>query len=147
MASSAPEKDNTLEVKSAIAKKYDSVVEKNVLTWISGVLKNPDLFNGVSGADALQEKLKSGVILCNLMNAIKPGCIKKFNSNAKMPFQQMENIGLFNEAMRNYGVQSDYLFVTTDLFEGKNMVQVLIGLRALGSKASSVGIKPAIVEN
>ena len=115
--------------------------------FLKGVLKNPQLFVGVNGPDALQEKLKSGVILCNLMNVIKPGSIKKFNTNAKMPFHQMENIGLFNEAMRSYGVQPDYLFVTTDLFEGKNMVQVLIGLRALGSKASSSGVKPAIVEN
>ena len=51
MANNSPEKNNTSEVISAIAKKYDSVVEKNVLTWISSrflltfyikYLHNPD---------------------------------------------------------------------------------------------------------
>ena len=109
-----------------------------------GVLQEPGVFAGVSGADAVQEKLKDGIILCNLMNKIQPGSIKKFNKKAKMPFMQMENIGLFNEAIRAYGVQSDYVFVTTDLFEGQNMVQVILGLRALGTKATSKGVKPAI---
>ena len=102
------------------------------------------MFAGISGPDSVQAKLKDGIILCTLMNKIQPGIIKKFNKNAKMPFMQMENVGLMNEAMRSYGVQSDYIFVTTDLYEGQNMVQVLLGLRALGDKATQKGVKPAI---
>ena len=37
---------------------------------------------------------------------------------------QMENIGFFNEFMRVYGVQADYLFVTVDLYEKQNVPQV-----------------------
>ena len=77
------------------------------------------------------------------MNKLQPGIIKKFQKNAKMPFQQMENIGFVNEAMRTYGVQAEYLFVTVDLFEGQNLSQVLIGLRNLADIATSKGIKPA----
>lgn len=101
------------------------------------------MFAGVRGSDAVREKLKDGVILCQLMNKIKPGSIKKINKS-KMPFLQMENIGFFNNAMREYRVEPSYLFVTIDLYEGQNMVQVLIGLRALGTMATKNGIKPAI---
>ena len=60
-----------------------------------------------------------------------------------MPFQQMDNIGLFNEAMRSYGVQAEYVFVTVDLYEGQNLSQVLIGLRNLADIATSKGVMPA----
>ncbi|XP_057313643.1 calponin-1-like [Hydractinia symbiolongicarpus] len=135
--------ENVKEIKSSIAKKYDAGMESAVLTWIAGVLGDTGLFAGVRGSDAVREKLKDGVILCDLMNKIKPGSIKKINKS-KMPFLQMENIGFFNNAMREYRVEPSYLFVTTDLYEGQNMVQVLIGLRALGTMATKNGIKPAI---
>ena len=69
--------------------------------------------------------------------------IKKVNK-MPMPFMQMENIGFVNAAMRDYGVQPDYLFVTVDLFEGQNLPQVLIGLRALAVLATKNGITPAV---
>ena len=78
------------------------------------------------------------------MNKIKEGAIKIYSRKPIAPFQKMENISLFNEAMLSYGVQTEYVFVTNDLFEKKNMVQVLIGLRALGSKATANGVKPSI---
>ena len=100
------------------------------------------MFDGVSGANDLQKKLKDGVILCNLMNKVNPGSIKKFKKNAKMPFQQMENIGFFNAQLKAYGIPEDYIFVTNDLFENKNMGQVLIGLRHFADKANANGVLP-----
>ena len=76
------------------------------------------------------------------MNKLQPGIIKKFKKDAKMPFQQMENIGFVNAAMRDYGVQAEYIFVTVDLFEGQNLPQVLISLRNLADVATSKGFKP-----
>jgi len=76
------------------------------------------------------------------MNTLQPNIIKKFKKGAKMPFQQMENIGFMNEAMRTYGVQAEYIFVTTDLFESQNLPQVLIALRNLADVATSKGVKP-----
>jgi len=113
-----------------------------IILYLTGV-------TGVSMADAKGEaafhaKFKDGIVLCELMNKLQPGIIKKFNKKAKMPFMQMENIGLVNEAMRAYGVKSDYLFVTVDLFEKQNLNQVLIGLRDLGTKATAKGVTPAI---
>ena len=111
--------------------------------FISGVLEDPSLFAGVSGPDSFQASLKSGVILCNLMNKIQPGIIKKFQKNARMPFQQMENIGFVNEAMSKYGVTTEYTFVTVDLFEGQNLPQVQMALRNLADIATKKGVKPA----
>lgn len=41
-----------------------------------------------------------------------------------MPFVQMENITNFLAACKNLGVAEVDLFVTVDLFEAKNMLQV-----------------------
>ncbi|CAH1787882.1 unnamed protein product, partial [Owenia fusiformis] len=75
----------------------------------------------------------------SLMNLIKPGSVKTIHTR-NMPFMHMENIGFFNEQMRNYGVDPNYLFVTVDLFEGQNIPQVLIGLRNLADIVSRVNV-------
>ena len=59
----------------------------------------------------------------------------------------MENIGFFNEKMKNYpGMRAEYVFVTQDLYNGKNLAGVLIGLRELGTQATKKGVQPAIKE-
>ena len=37
---------------------------------------------------------------------------------------QMENIGWFSDFVRAFGVQQEYGFVTVDLFEKQNVIQV-----------------------
>ncbi|XP_057309859.1 myophilin-like [Hydractinia symbiolongicarpus] len=135
---------NSAEMRRRIAAKYDVEMEKAVLDWMAGVLEDTKLFHNVSGPQSLHDKLKDGVILCKLMNKIKPGSIKKYSHKPIAPFQKMENISFFNQAMREYNVKPDYVFVTADLFQKKNMVQVLIGLRALGTRATEEGVKPEI---
>ena len=49
---------------------------------------------------------------------------------------QMENIQLFLNFCENYGVPKTGLFQTVDLFEGRNMPQVLNCIQMLGSEAS-----------
>ena len=77
------------------------------------------------------------------MNILTPGSIQTFNKNPKKPFQQMENLGFVNQAMREYGVQSEYIFVTTDLHQGRNLYVVQLGLRNLGDRATEKGFAPA----
>ncbi|XP_048577955.1 myophilin isoform X3 [Nematostella vectensis] len=86
---------------------------------------------------ACQNTLKSGVVLCKLANAIQPGAIKKIN-NAKMNFMMMENIENFCNFVQTKGVASQYQFVTIDLFEGKNMHQVLITLNDLKNQTEKL---------
>ena len=103
------------------------------------------LFADVKGEKEFQKKLKDGTILCALMNKVKPGAIKKYCENPKQPFQMRENIEFFNIALREYGgVPDEYIFVTTDLFEGKNMAGVLTGLRAFADAANAKGVKPVL---
>jgi hypothetical protein len=66
--------------------KYDPKMEVSARAWIEAVLGEP------LGAGSLQAELKSGEVLCRVINTIKPGSVKKINQ-MKMPFMQMENIG------------------------------------------------------
>lgn len=47
---------------------------------------------------------------------VKPGSVPKVH-RTRMVFKQMENIGRFLDAARQYGVSSSDLFTTVDLFE------------------------------
>eukprot|EP01091_Cochliopodium_minus_P018839 TRINITY_DN7737_c0_g1_i1.p1 TRINITY_DN7737_c0_g1~~TRINITY_DN7737_c0_g1_i1.p1 ORF type:complete len:147 (+),score=38.68 TRINITY_DN7737_c0_g1_i1:69-509(+) len=85
----------------------------------------------------MAKDLKTGIVLCNLANKLQPGIIAKI-STGKMPFMYMENIGKFVDAASKLGVESNYNFVTVDLFEEKNLKQVLLCLYTLKRKFSGV---------
>lgn len=78
----------------------------------------------------LQEALKSGVVLCNLVNALSPGKIARVNKQ-NMAFKQMENIAAFIDAVKTMGVPDHENFLTVDLYEGKNMRQVYLCVMSL----------------
>ena len=131
----------TAEVKGKMASKYDPQREREAREWIEAVL-HERVFGGASGADAVHEKLKDGIILCKLINIIKPGSVKNINSS-KMAFKMMENIGNFLSGCENLGMSKVDLFQTVDLYEQQNMAQVIDGIHALGRKASRFpGIPP-----
>lgn len=99
--------------------------EAEVLEWISAVLgeKLPP--------GNYEDILKDGVILCNLINKLAPGSVKKIQSKGTN-FQLMENIQRFQAAIKNYGVPQEEIFQTADLFERRNIPQVTLCLYALG---------------
>jgi hypothetical protein len=92
--------------------------------WIEAIVGEKFLSN-------FGDSLKDGVILCNLMNIIKPGSVKKVE-HSQMPFKQMENVSNFLKACRTVGVAEFDLFETVDLFELKNIGLVVKCLHALG---------------
>jgi len=98
--------------------------EAELLQWIEAVLdsKFPN--------KPFEDILKDGVVLCRLMNAISPGSIKKIQERGSN-FQLMENIDRFLKSVRKYGVPSEELFQTPDLFERRNIKQVTLSLLAL----------------
>eukprot|EP01051_Picozoa_sp_SAG22_P011699 SAG22_NODE_1149_length_5353_cov_1.820898_2_plen_424_part_00 len=115
----------TFELKrQQLAERDQDSAAGRVTKWIAEVT------GSAVGAD-LGEALKSGVILCELANKIKPGSYKKV-STSSMPFPQRENIKKFCDAAREIGVIDRENFDTNDLFEQSNMKQVLICLNALG---------------
>ena len=72
---------------------------------------------------AFAAPLKDGVILCTILNIIKPGTVKKINKGNK-PFTMMENISMYLDACQSMGCQKSDLFQTVDLYELQNIPQV-----------------------
>ena len=66
-----------------------------------------------------------------MLNTIKPNTVTKINT-MKMPFMQMENINLFLKGCESLGVPTYDLFQINDLFQDKNVKQVVHCLHALG---------------
>jgi len=85
----------------------------------------------------MQEILKDGVVLCTLLNMIKPDSVKKIN-NTKMVFKQRENIVNYIEGCKAMGMPETDCFVTQDLFEGDNMLAVIDQIFALGSLSKTI---------
>lgn len=115
-----------LELYKKQAGKYDSDKEREVKQWIESVVGEKFSSND------FQESLKDGHLLCKLINKIKPGTIPKINTS-KLPFMQMENIGYFLKAAADMGLQKHDAFMTVDLYESKNIPQVIQSLFIFGS--------------
>lgn len=111
--------------------KSDPAAEKAALGWISQVVGNT-----VNSVDDLQ----TGAILCDLANKIKPGSVKKINKMSAA-FFQMENIENYVKFCAAYGVPQPELFVVVDLFEKKNIPQVVQNIYALARTAQKNGFE------
>lgn len=81
---------------------------------------------------ALGDELRSGVVLCEVANAIEAGSIKRISHSA-LPFKQMDNISAFTAFCRRVGVPARDCFDTVDLFEGRDLDAVVQTLHTLGS--------------
>jgi len=93
---------------------------------------------GVVGQEQFQEVLKDGSVLCELINALRPGSVKKINT-MKMPFKQRENIELYLKGAADYGLKEQDLFQVNDLYESKNLYMVVDNLCSLGGCAQKLG--------
>lgn len=73
------------ELKQKLDSKVDEDLRSTAVSWIENVVgeKCPEA--------GLPQWLKSGVVLCEVVNKIQPGIVKKISKSA-LPFQQMENI-------------------------------------------------------
>lgn len=109
-----------------MASKRDANLDHEAQEWVEAVIgeKFPA---GVAYDDAL----KDGIILCKLMQKLKPGSIGKITQKGTA-FALRENIEQFQKAARAYGVPDNELFQTVDLFEKKNIAQVTLAIHAIG---------------
>lgn len=121
------------EVKNKIAQKYDLQKEEELRFWIEEV-------TGMPIGDNFQKGLKDGVILCELINKLQPGSIKKIN-NSQLNWHKLENLGNFIKAILAYGLKPNDIFEANDLFENGNMTQVQTTLLALASMAKTKGME------
>lgn len=117
-------------VPSQIAGKRDLEKDKEAQYWIEEVLgeKFPA---GVLYEDALRD----GLVLCQLINKLSPGAVPKINTSGSQ-FKMMENINMFQQAIKKYGVPDLDVFQTVDLYEKKDIAQVTSTIFALGRAVS-----------
>ncbi|XP_059200842.1 calponin-2 [Centropristis striata] len=124
------------EIKNKIAQKYDPQKEEELRIWIEDV-------TGASIGPDFQKGLKNGVILCNLINELAPGSVKKINQSA-LNWHQLENLTNFTKATTMYGLKPHDIFEANDLFENGNMTQVQTSLLALASMAKTKGMQSRV---
>ncbi|KAL7988354.1 hypothetical protein Chor_007273 [Crotalus horridus] len=108
-----------------LAQKYDLQRELELRQWIEEA-------TGKRIGDNFMECLKDGVILCELINKLQPGSVRKVNESTQN-WHQLENIGNFIKAITRYGVKPHDIFEANDLFENTNHTQVQSTLIALAS--------------
>ena len=113
--------------------KYSTETEDAVKEWICAVLKDNTLFAGnVTFLGALQ----SGVTLCQLMNALKPGAVPRI-LRTPGAFGSIQNILEFLKVCERIGLQKSLLFSPSDLVDAKNANRVLDTLYHLAQHAVS----------
>ncbi|CAH0480518.1 unnamed protein product [Peronospora belbahrii] len=108
----------------SVATNFGPTAEEEAQQWIEAVL-------GEKFLASFADSLKDGVMLCTLMNKIKPGFIPHIQTSS-MPFKQMENVSNFVRACRSIGVAEFDLFETVDIYNQKNIGQVVQCIHALG---------------
>lgn len=117
------------------AAKYDPEREKQAKEWIETILHEP-----FDPALSFHECLMDGIALCKVINIMMPQNPIKI-STSKFPFKKMENIHLFLMRIKDLGVPSFESFQTIDLFEAKNMNQVVDTLFSLSRHAEKKGLQ------
>ncbi|XP_045138343.1 myophilin-like [Portunus trituberculatus] len=128
------------EAQSKVEAKYSEQLAAECLEWIAAITGKDVDPNGAM--DNFYEQLKNGVLLCEVINALKPGQIKKIQTSS-MAFKCMENINNFVDGAKACGVPSQETFQTVDLWERQNLNSVVICIQSLGRKGSQFG-KPSI---
>ncbi|XP_030422590.1 LIM domain only protein 7 isoform X7 [Gopherus evgoodei] len=100
------------------------------------------------GTKDFRAALENGVLLCDLINKIKPGIIKKIN-RLSTPIAGLDNINVFLKACENIGLKEAQLFHPGDLQDlssrvtvkqeetNRRLKNVLITLYWLGRKAQN----------
>ncbi|XP_001599128.1 muscle-specific protein 20 [Nasonia vitripennis] len=112
------------QVRAKIAAKRDPQQEKEAQEWIEAIIGRK--FN-----TTFEDYLRDGQVLCELINKIQPGSVTKINTSGG-DFKMMENINKFQKAIQEYGVPDIDVFQTVELWEKKDIGQVITTLFALG---------------
>ncbi|KAJ8040798.1 Calponin-3 [Holothuria leucospilota] len=147
MSNRAAKSGLSAEAQRKVKAKYDENLEAKIRTWFQEILGEP-LEPREIGVENFQVALKDGTKLCELINKIQPGSVKKIN-RGKMMFTQLENITNFNEAIKAYGVPVSSTFQSVDLYEAQDMASVQNAIWSLASLyikkggLSSLGVKIA----
>ncbi|OLL23658.1 Transgelin [Neolecta irregularis DAH-3] len=124
------------DIQKRLADRWDPDQAAQAKNWIENVI-------GSSIDSDILAALKDGVVLCQLINAIKPSTTKYKSS--KMPFVQMEQISTFLKFAKEIGVPEYDLFQTVDLYERKNPAQVIQCIFSFARYAVKCGLDVPIL--
>lgn len=120
----------------------------DAIKWVEGVLDRdlvpPKPEEGFRDQLDVAAVLKDGIALCDLINKLEPGTVKKINET-KAPFKQRENVEMFLKGCESYGLKSQDLFQVNDLYEHKNLYMVVDCLFALGGLAQKKGYDGPVI--
>ncbi|CAM9326034.1 unnamed protein product, partial [Scytosiphon promiscuus] len=103
--------------------------ERTAQVWIEAVSGKPCV---AYETRQFARNLKSGEILCALVNAIRPGTIPVVHEG-QLGFNQMENVDNFLSACCKLGVPAHALVDTADVFEMRDTAKLVECVHALGS--------------
>uniref|UniRef100_A0A8C1TLK6 Rho guanine nucleotide exchange factor (GEF) 7a n=1 Tax=Cyprinus carpio TaxID=7962 RepID=A0A8C1TLK6_CYPCA len=111
---------------------------EQTVTWLItlGVLESPK--KTISDPDGfLQSSLKDGVVLCRLLERLRPGTTDKIYQDPKNDSECFSNITEFLKGCAVFRVEP---FEAGDLFQGHNFSRVLTTLVALNKVTADIGI-------
>jgi hypothetical protein len=117
---------DTLQVRAAAPPAAaDTTTEVDTICkWINAVTSKK-----VDSTD-LHASLRTGEVLCVLINKLQPGSVRKPHTG-RSAIKQRKNIADFLEGAQLYGVHPRDLFDVDDLFGDDDMLRVLLSLVAL----------------
>lgn len=129
------------------AAKFEIGRAQQCLDWIEAVVERNIEYpegDGVRDQNEFGAVLKNGHLLCEVINKLRPGSVKKINT-MNAPFKQRENIELFLKGCESYGLVPQDLFQVNDLYEQKNLYMVVDNLYALGGLAQRQGFDGPVI--
>ncbi|UYV63033.1 hypothetical protein LAZ67_2002893 [Cordylochernes scorpioides] len=110
----------------------DATKESQILMWIWNVLEEIGTFD-------FEQYLRDGVLLCRLMNTIKPGSIPGDISAGSNLAVKRKNVEKFLAACEKYGVPKALLFHPEDLLLMQHLPRVTRCIFALGKLVEENG--------
>lgn len=98
--------------------------------------------------DNISDALSDGVLLCNLINQMRPRSVASVHVPSpavpKLPLPKCrKNVENFLEACRKMGVPKDQLCEATDILQDKGMVKVALTVAALVAMSSNSRTQPS----
>jgi hypothetical protein len=122
----------------------DPEFELEVAKWVERAVGEP-----LADVNDLWLSLRSGVVLCNLVNKIVPNTVPRFAKTKLLPLMEMDNIQLYLKACWNLGVPSGDFFIVSDLYQNKSILQVIQNLVSLSRVAAGLGFpcEPIVAGN
>merc|ERR1719228_2851439 len=136
MATRGPSYGLSRELAMKSQAKFDIERAQSATAWIELALDRQ--LGEVKDQDDFANILKDGIALCELINAISPGSVKKINT-MKAPFKQRENIEMYLTACAAYGLKEQDLFQVNDLYENKNLYMIVDNIYNLGGMTQKKG--------